>query len=441
MEETIVAPATPAGRGGISVVRLSGGSASLVGTKLCGGLPESWTLKACSFSGCGGEVIDSGLVVFFASPRSYTGEDVVELHCHGNPLIVDAIVSSAVGFGARLAEPGEFTKRAFLNNKVDLAQAESVSDLISARTGAALRGASSSLSGDFSKMINTSIDRLVDLRVLVEAGLDFPEEEGVEGGLEDNDRVLFGLKKEAAFIGGLLFDSRASQILREGARVVIVGPPNCGKSTLLNFFAKEDMAITSESPGTTRDMIRTTIDLGGVPVELVDTAGIRLSEAGLVEKEGMRRALEEAKKADLVLVVSVVGEGCDIGLDEEVPVIRVFNKSDLFSPEELRTDGEELFVSALHRSGLDVLVERMCSVVGAGLNAEVPLLARRRHLSFLESSRECLERAVAVVESLGGMEVVAEELRGAQFALGQITRPVSSDDLLGEIFSSFCIGK
>ena len=302
-----MAPATPAGRGGISVVRLSGGSASLVGTKLCGGLPEPWTLKACSFSGCGGEVIDSGLVVFFASPRSYTGEDVVELHCHGNPLIVDAIVSSAVGFGARLAEPGEFTKRAFLNNKVDLAQAESVSDLISARTGAALRGASSSLSGDFSKMINTSIDRLVDLRVLVEAGLDFPEEEGVGGGLEDNDRVLFGLKKEAAFIGGLLFDSRASQILREGARVVIVGPPNCGKSTLLNFFAKEDMAITSESPGTTRDMIRTTIDLGGVPVELVDTAGIRLSEAGLVEKEGMRRALEEAKKADLVLVVSVVG--------------------------------------------------------------------------------------------------------------------------------------
>ena len=442
MEETIVAQATPGGRGGIAVVRLSGEGAKAVGKMICGSLPEAWSLKPCSFSRCGGEVIDSGLVIFFAGPRSYTGEDVVELHCHGNPLIVDALVSSAVSFGARVAEPGEFTKRAFLNNKIDLAQAEAVSDLISAKTEASLRGANASLSGDFSKAINTSIDRLIKLRVSVEARLDFPDEDDVGGGLENvNKDLLSGIEREVSFMGSLLSSSRSSQVLRKGAKVVIVGPPNCGKSTLLNFFASDDVAITSNSPGTTRDVVRASVDFGGVPVELVDTAGIRFGGVGLVEGEGIRRASEETKGADLVLIMSVVGEDFSFELDGGVSFLRVYNKVDLCDLGGSEFVGDGVFVSALTGYGIDVLVEKVCSEMGVGLGVETPFLVRRRHLSFLGSAKEGLVRAVGVLESGGGFEVAAEELRAAQFALGQITRPLSSDGLLGEIFSSFCIGK
>lgn len=437
-----MAQATPGGRGGIAVVRLSGEGAKAVGQMICGSLPAAWSLKPCSFSRCSGEVIDSGLVIFFAGPKSYTGEDVVELHCHGNPLIVDALVSSAVGFGARVAEPGEFTKRAFLNNKIDLTQAEAVSDLISAKTETSLRGASASFSGDFSKAINTSIDRLVRLRVSVEASLDFPDEEDVGGGSESvNGDLLSDLEKEVSFVEGLLSSSRSSQMLREGAKVVIVGPPNCGKSTLLNFFATDDVAITSNSPGTTRDAVRVSVDFGGVPVELVDTAGIRFGGVGLVEKEGIRRASEETKGADLVLIMSVVGEDFSFDLDPRVSFLRVYNKVDLCGLGGSGFVGDGVFISALTGYGVDLLVEKVCSVMGVGLGAEAPFLVRRRHLSFLDSAHKALVGAVDVLKSGVGFEVAAEDLRAAQFALGQITRPLSSDDLLGEIFSSFCIGK
>ena len=437
-----MAQATPGGRGGIAVVRLSGMSAKAVGQMICGSLPEAWSLKPCSFSRCDGEVIDSGLVAFFAGPKSYTGEDVVELHCHGNPLIVDSLVSSAVGFGARIAEPGEFTKRAFLNDKIDLTQAEAVSDLISAKTETSLRGANASFSGDFSKAINTSIDRLVELRVSVEASLDFPDEEDVGGGLVDLNRgLLLGLEKEVSFVENLLSTSRSSQMLREGAKVVIVGPPNCGKSTLLNFFASDDVAITSNSPGTTRDAVRVVVDFGGVPVELVDTAGIRFGGVGLVEKEGIRRASEETRGADLVLIMSVVGDDFSFDLDPGVSFLRVYNKVDLCDFDVSKFVGDGVFVSALTGYGVGGLVEEVSSALGVGLGVETPFLVRRRHLSFLDSAKKALVRAVVVLESGVGFEVAAEELRAAQFALGQITRPLSSDDLLGEIFSSFCVGK
>ena len=441
MEETIVAAATPRGRGGVSIIRLSGPRASSIGSSLCGKLPLSWTLKQCSICGDDGAPIDSGLAIYFAKPRSYTGEDVVEIHCHGNPLIVDSVVSAAISFGARLAEPGEFTKRAFLNNKIDLAQAESVADLIAAQTLSAVRGAGSSLSGEFSRQILGSIKRITELRVLVEASLDFPDEEVVgevpsEGGL-----FLKEIQEELCFLGALLSESRASLRLREGAKVVLVGPPNCGKSTLINSFAKKDISIVSSSPGTTRDAVRVDIDLGGVPVEVVDTAGIRPSGAGPVEAEGMRRAAKEVEGADLVLLVSEVGSEFKASFVKDVPVIRVFNKSDLFDKKSLEGPGGSVFISALYGEGVNGLLEKMCSVVGAGVGAEAPLLARRRHLSFLELAKGSLVRAQGVSSSLGGLELVAEELRGAQTALGEITNPVSSDDLLGEIFSSFCIGK
>ena len=441
MEETIVAPATPQGRGGISIIRLSGEGASSVGLGLCGILPGSWSLKPCSILDFSGEVLDYGLVVFFAGPKSYTGEDVVEIHCHGNPLIVDSIISSAISFGARMAEPGEFTKRAFLNNKIDLAQAESVADLIAAKTKSAVLGASSSLSGKFSNTVKDCIDRLVKLRVLIEATLDFPEEEGVGFSPQESKQVYAGLKKEFVFVDRLVSGSLVGLRLREGVKVVIVGPPNCGKSTLLNCFAENELAIVSKSPGTTRDTIKVGIDLGGIPVELVDTAGIRDDKAGLVEKEGMRRAFKELEGAGLVLVMSVVGEEFAVSVDEGVSVIRVFNKVDLFSKKNLVGPKGSVFISAKKRTGLASLEKKMCSFVGLSPGSEVPLFARRRHLSFLQVAKECLARAVDVAVCGGGEELVAEELREAQAALGEITNPISSDALLGEIFSSFCVGK
>ena len=237
MEETVVAPATPSGRGGISIVRISGPEASPIGVSLCGELPQPWSFKPCSILSAGGGVLDSGLVVFFAAPRSYTGEDVVEIHCHGNPLIVDSIVAEAVSLGARIAEPGEFTKRAFLNDKIDLAQAESVADLIAAQTSSALVAASSSLSGDFSALVNKAIDRLVGVRVVVEACLDFSDEESVSVFDEQKVLVKGGVVESLGFVSSLLDASRVGSKMREGLGVVILGPPNCGKSTLLNALA------------------------------------------------------------------------------------------------------------------------------------------------------------------------------------------------------------
>ena len=440
MEETIVAPATPVGRGGIAVIRISGPEARSVGSGLCGKLPESWSLKPCVVSGSASETIDSGLVVFFAHPKSYTGEDVVEIHCHGNPLIVDSIVSAAVKLGARMAAPGEFTKRAFLNDKIDLAQAESVSDLISARTKSAVKGARSSLSGAFSKIIHDCVDRLTKIRVVVEGGMDFPEEGEVQTASGDVEFVCEGLREELSFLDSLLIESRAGLRLREGAKIVIVGPPNCGKSTLLNLFAGGEMAIVSGLPGTTRDTVRAAIDLGGVPVEVVDTAGIREEGAGPIEVEGMHRAIKETQGADLVLAMSEVGGSLGVSLGE-VPVLRVFNKVDLYPGGGLEETKGVVFISALKGDGFEELVEEMCFMIGAGLSIEVPVLARRRHLSFLVSCKSNLVRALEIVESSGGQELVAEELKEAQFALNEITNPVSSDDLLGEIFSTFCIGK
>ena len=433
-DSTIIAPASAPGRGGISVIRISGPQSLAVAESLCGKLEEPWKFKRCKITNRGGGVLDTGLVVFFKSPHSYTGEDVVEVHCHGNPRLVDLIVAEGIACGARVAEPGEFTKRAYLNNKIDLAQAEGVADLIGAQTEEAALAAHNSLSGKFSSDINTCIDSLVANRVFVGALLDFPEE---ETGDEDLNRVGLEIKKQLSFIEASLSSAKKGVLVREGFGVVIVGPPNAGKSTLLNALAQKDLAITSGTPGTTRDSIRVELNLGGVVVELVDTAGLRKSPDNEIEEEGMKRARSALEEASLVLCVF------DVTKEEEMePInkdtIKVFNKCDLLA-EVPDTDSGEVFVSAETGLGLDNLVELI--LVKLGLGEETVLLSRRRHVVCLQECQAGLSKAVYSLEEGEGLELVAESLLSAQCSLGKITRPMSSDDLLGEIFSEFCIGK
>ena len=440
MEETVVAPATPSGRGGVSIVRISGPEAPVIGTSLCGELPLPWSFKPCSILSVGGGVLDSGLVVFFAAPKSYTGEDVVEIHCHGNPLIVDSIVAEAVSLGARVAEPGEFTKRAFLNDKIDLAQAESVADLIAAQTSSALVAASSSLSGAFSALVNKTIDGVVGVRVVVESCLDFSDEESVSVFGEQKALVRKGVVESLGVVGSLLDASRVGSKMREGLGVVILGPPNCGKSTLLNALAKEDVAIVSDVPGTTRDLLRVVLDLGGLPVEFVDTAGLREDTEEAVEVEGMRRAVSAVDGADLVVLMSCVDEVFDPPINPSARKLRVFNKIDVF-PERPSSEPEGVFISALTGENLGGFIDAVFACFGVGPGIEVPVLARRRHLGFLERALASLESSLSVIDGGGDLVLVAEDLKEAQKFLGFITRPITSDELLGDIFSEFCIGK
>ena len=434
VSSTIIAPATAPGRGGISVVRISGPKSKTIAQGLCGKLGEPRKLKRCKIKSGKGAVLDTGLVVYFKSPHSYTGEDVTEIHCHGNPRLVDLVVAEGVSRGARIAEPGEFTKRAYLNNKIDLAQAESVADLISAQTEEAVLAAQNSLSGKFSSDVNSSIDSLIASRVYVEACLDFPEE---DLGADDLARIGSKINEQLSFVGTSLASAKKGALVREGFGVAIVGPPNAGKSTLLNALAKKDLAITSSVAGTTRDSISVELNLGGVVVEFTDTAGIRKSPENEIEEEGMKRAHEVLEKANLVLCVF------DITKKESLDLVRkdtltVFNKCDLLK-QPPKSNKERVCVSAETGLGLDNLVELILARLGLG--EETTILSRRRHVVCLQECFDSLSEAVSLLEKGVGLELVAECLLSAQNSLGKITRPVSSDDLLGEIFSEFCIGK
>lgn len=435
-----MAPATPAGRGGVSIVRVSGEKAGDVGLGLCGKLPESWSFAPCSIKNREGVFIDTGLLAFFKAPKSYTGEDVVEIHCHGNPIVVDSIVQAAVSLGASVAEPGEFTKRAFLNEKIDLAQAESVADLIEAKTASAVVSANSSLVGEFSRSINRAIDSLVESRVLVEACLDFSDEDSVAL-LKDKIPLIKEKTLEVlGFVESLLQVSGVGLRMREGVRVVLLGPPNSGKSTLINRLAKEDVAIVSENPGTTRDLVKVNLDLGGLPVELVDTAGLHENSEEEVELEGMKKALSIINSSNLVVLMSVVGDEFSPDLGSSVKTLRVFNKIDLDSNFVDPGKGG-VFISALEGINIDVLIKSIFSSLDISGGVEVPVLARQRHLSCLEGSLNYLRSAVNNINKKGDLVLVAEDLKEASFQLGLITRPVTSDELLGNIFSEFCVGK
>ena len=417
-------------------MRMSGEKSKAIAERMCGELSEPWKFKKCSIMSSDDGVIDSGLVVFFQAPRSYTGEDVVEFHCHGNPMIVSLIVDEAVSLGAVVADPGEFTKTAFLNDKIDLAQAESVADLINAQSKSAVLAANSSLSGEFSNKINTLVDEVVRGRVVIEANIDFPEED-IEGDL------LNTIKKDLEIcleeVSKLLIGVREGVRLREGYSVAIVGAPNAGKSTLLNVLARDDVAITSNIPGTTRDLVKTVVNVAGVTIEFIDTAGVRSNPDSDIEKEGINRSLGVVKESNLTLLVQDVTDvkEFDVDLGEHVVVM---NKCDL--KEDLPGhENKKFYVSSTTGQGVQDLLKAITASLGVDEGGETTFLSRKRHEESLGLAADLLIESIASLNEGEALELVAENLRSAHHHLGDILRPMSSDDLLGEIFSEFCIGK
>lgn len=443
--DIIAAIATAPGRGGIGVVRVSGPDLLDFARTLCGRLPVPRQAHFCSFSDSKGRAIDQGLLLFFKAPASYTGEDVVELQGHGGPAVLRLVLERCLELGARLAEPGEFTRRAFLNGKLDLAQAEGVADLIEASTAAAARSALRSLSGRFSEEMHHIVDRLIDLRMLVEATLDFPEEE-VE--FLERARAMERLAEIRAAIDDVLVRAHQGALLRSGLNVVLVGEPNVGKSSLLNQLTGEDRAIVTDIAGTTRDAVRETIQLEGIPLHVIDTAGLRTTE-DVVERLGIDRTWREIERADVIVRMvdasAVAGNGdatIDARLPPEVARIIVHNKIDLMDGEVRRLTAEDgsthIHLSAVTGAGVDLLRQELLRVAGWQPQAEDLILARERHLRALQRG---LEHVIAAGDQAEALELFAEELRCAQEALGEITGDFGADELLGVIFSRFCIGK
>ena len=444
--DTIAAIATPPGRGGIGIVRVSGPAAAEIGATLTGRLPRPRRASLREFRDAEGMPLDTGLVLFFPGPDSFTGEDVLELQGHGGAVVLDLLLERVLQLGARAARPGEFSERAFLNDRLDLAQAEAIADLIDSGSEQAARAAMRSLSGEFSRRVEALVEDLTVLRAYVEAAIDFPDEEvdfleeGDVAGRLDTIRDRFEALTAAA---------RQGSLMREGLTVVIAGRPNAGKSSLLNALAGHDAAIVTDVPGTTRDLLRERIAIDGLPLHLTDTAGLRES-GDRVEQEGVRRAWEEMEKADRVLLVVDAAVGL---MDEDrrilesmpraIPVTVVYNKIDLTGqrPAEDELDGiASVWVSAQYGLGLDLLRSHLKRAVGFQQTGEGGFTARRRHLDAMRRAREHLEEAVERVQAKAG-ELLAEELRLAQLCLSEITGEFTSDDLLGKIFASFCIGK
>jgi len=427
--DTIAAIATPAGRGGIGVVRISGPEVPRIARAILGHLPAPRQATFAPFAD-----VDEGIALYFPAPRSYTGEPVLELQGHGGPVVMQSLLAACLDAGARLAEPGEFTRRAFLEGKLDLAQAEAVADLIDATTREAARSALRSLAGEFSAAVAALVAHLTELRALVEAMLDFPEEEVDPLHAQDAAARLARVREA---LDAVLAKSRQGSLLRTGLHVVLAGRPNVGKSSLLNRLAGDERAIVAPVPGTTRDALREPVQIEGVPLVLVDTAGLR-RDADAIERLGMEQTRRELESADVVLVVHEAGS--EAGAPEDLPQqafrIDVYNKIDL--APRFRVPGDAVGVSAKTGAGLDRLRQAILEAAGWSATGESVFLARERHLRALESARRHL--SAAAIESRR-WELFAEELRLAQVALGAITGEVRADDLLGEIFARFCIGK
>ena len=458
-QDTIAAIATPVGRGGIGIIRVSGPEAWSIAEQITQKSPTTGQPIFSRFVTPEGEVIDEGLVLMFKGPASFTGEDIAEFHGHGGTVVTNLLLEACLSFGARLARPGEFSERAFLNDKLDLAQAEGLADLIDAPTQQAARQAAASLRGAFSEAVDLLSQQIIELRVFVEAAIDFPEE---EVDFLSEKKVELSLRSLESQLNHLIRQARQGAIMSRGAKVVMTGAPNAGKSSLMNQLAKDSVAIVTDIPGTTRDVIRQTISLNGVPLQISDTAGIR-EASDAIEQEGINRARAEVDEADIVIEVidDAAGDSTDQTKDSRdarahQPVIRVLNKIDLSlrspgpvaaSSASSEDSGSEakmttVAVSATTGQGLSALEYAILSHLGFGdTTIETPFSARERHVNCLERASMALSETIQRFEMHQAGELLAEDLRTVHSQLSETTGAFGADDLLGEIFSSFCIGK
>ena len=442
--DTIAAIATPPGNGGIGVIRISGKLVLTIAKQL---IPKNIIPRQALFStflDANSSVLDSGIVIYFPSPHSYTGEDILELQGHGGAVILDMILRRVLALGARMANPGEFTERAFLNNKLDLAQAEAVADLIESSTEQSVRSAQKSMQGAFSERINELVEELTELRVYIEAAIDFVD--------EDIDFLTDGIVEKRIFkiltkITQIQQTAIQGRLLRDGMTVVLAGKPNAGKSSLLNALAGHDAAIVTDIEGTTRDILREHIQIDGMPLHIIDTAGLRDSNQA-IEKEGIRRAHEEINKADRVLLVIDVQQPENNYISELLPdnikVTKIYNKIDLLDidPKIVESEqGTQIYVSIKQNMGLDLLINHLKESIGFNSESEDVFISRRRHIDAIDRAANSVKNALEQICTYQAGELAAEDLLQAQNALSEITGKFTSDDLLGNIFSSFCIGK
>ena len=441
-DDTISAIATAPGRGGIGVVRVSGSQVVQIAQALLGRVPQARKAHLANFLDVDGTPLDQGIALYFPKPHSFTGEDVLELQGHGGPAVLQNLLSRCISLGARLAEPGEFTRRAYLNDKMDLAQAESVADLIDAASAQAAKSAMRSLQGLFSQQVRVLVEALVNLRMLVESTLDFPEEEIDFLEAAQAQKKLAAIRAE---LSKLLQRAKQGALLRSGLSVVLIGQPNVGKSSLLNRLAGDEVAIVTAIAGTTRDTIREEILLEGIPLHIIDTAGLRDTHDE-VEKLGIARTWAAIEKADLALVImdAVAGRNAEdqkilARLPATQPVLQVFNKCDLLQHSAPASAPEgEIYLSAKTGTGMEILHDRLLVLAGWQQTGEDLFMARERHIRALNAASACLAQADQCWQDL---ELLAEELNLTQQALNSITGEFTADDLLGEIFSRFCIGK
>lgn len=438
--DTIAAVATPPGKGGVGVIRLSGPAALIIAQSLSGRKLTPRLAVYAKFKDAQAEVLDTGLALFFEGPKSFTGEDVVELQGHGGPVIQDLLLKEVIRLGARQARAGEFSERAFLNDKIDLAQAEAIADLIDSSTAQAAKGAMRSLQGEFSAKVNSLLKELIYLRMYVEAAIDFPEE---EIDFLADEKIRNSIEQLQNSLAETIKQAGQGAILRTGLRLVIAGKPNAGKSSLLNVLSGQDSAIVTDIPGTTRDTVTETIDIDGLPVHVIDTAGLRDS-ADTVEKIGIDRARKAMREADHVIVLV---DALDSEHELAAPIAAetdplqtsvVYNKIDLVS-DSSKIDG--LKISAKQNIGIAELREHIKKIAGYAADNETVFTARRRHITALEAARDNVAAGMQQLKVNNAGELLADELLQAQNRLNEITGEFSSDDLLGEIFSGFCIGK
>ncbi|MCX7067974.1 MAG: tRNA uridine-5-carboxymethylaminomethyl(34) synthesis GTPase MnmE [Methylococcales bacterium] len=442
--DTIAAIATPSGYGGVGIIRISGLLVADIAKQLLNKPITPRHAVYSSFLDYDGSIIDSGIALYFPNPHSYTGEDILELQGHGGVVVLDMVLRRVLSLGARLAKAGEFTERAFLNNKLDLAQAEAVADLITSSTEHAVRSAQKSMQGIFSEQINQLVEELTELRIYVEAAIDFVDEEiDFLGDGVVETRLIRLLER----IGQIQKTAKQGRLLRDGMTIVLAGKPNAGKSSLLNALAGHEAAIVTDIAGTTRDVLRERIQLDGMPLHIIDTAGLRDSD-NKIEQEGIRRAWAEIEKADkiLLLIDARADEDSELlaALPSHIDITKIYNKIDLLNiaPEiKQHQHQSEIYLSIKTGAGLELLTEHLKQSVDFNANTENVFIARRRHIEALNQGYESVSNALIQLQTSLAGELVAEDLRLAQNSLAEITGQFSSDDLLGKIFSSFCIGK